>query len=81
MTATLLAQAGGLQPQPPGPSVARHWTGKMTMILAASKREVTLPIDLVLEQDGNNVTGKFTMRGNRTIPAKGIEENGKLNLL
>jgi len=53
----------------------------MTMVLAASKREVTLPIDLFLEQDGNNVTGKLTMRGNRTIPAKGIEENGKLNLL
>src|ERR1700749_179021 len=81
VTATLFAQAGGLQPQPPGPSVAGHWTGKMTMILAASKREVTLPIDLVLEQDGNNVTGKLIMRGNRTIPAKGIEENEKLNLL
>jgi hypothetical protein len=80
--ATMFAQApGGLQPQPPGPGVAGHWTGKMTMILAASKREVTLPLDLELEQNGNNVTGKLLMRGNRTIPARGIEENGKLNLL
>lgn len=77
----LLPQVGGLQPQPPGPGVAGHWTGKMTMVLAASRREVTLPLDLVLEQDGNNVTGKLTMRGNRTIPVKGIEENGKLNVL
>lgn len=70
-----------LQTLPPGPSVAGHWTGKMTMVLAASKREVTLPIDLLLEQNGNNVTGKLGMRGGRTIDAKGIEENGKLNLL
>jgi hypothetical protein len=76
---TLMGQA--LQPQPPGSSVAGHWTGKMTMILAASKREVTLPLDFVFEQDGNNVKGTLTMRGNKTLPAKGIEENGKLNLL
>ncbi len=78
---TLWAQVAGLQPQPTGPTVTGHWTGKMTMVLAASKREVTLPIDLLLEQDGNNVTGKLTMRGPRAIPVKGIEENGKLNLL
>ena len=78
----LVAQRGGLQPQPAGPSVAGHWVGKITMVLAASKREVSLPVDFVLEQDGNNVTGKLSMtRGNSTIPVKGIEENGKLNLL
>jgi hypothetical protein len=78
----LVAQRGGLQPQPPGPSVAGHWAGEIKMVLSASKREVTLPVEFVLEQDTNNVTGKLIMsKGNRAIPVKGIEENGKLNLL
>ena len=85
LAATLsLAQKGGIPPQPPGPSVAGHWTGKITMILAASKREVTLPVNFQLEQaaNANIVTGNLTMgRGNTSIPVKGIEENGKLNLV
>jgi hypothetical protein len=80
----LLAQRGG--PVAPGPSVAGHWAGKMVMVLVASKREVTIGLDFTLEETGNTVSGALTYitPGSTTphiVPIKGIEEEGKLNIL
>lgn len=78
-----LAQRGG--PVEPGPTVAGHWAGKMVLVLSASKREVPVPLDFKLTQDGTTVGGSLTYTNPNdasvhTIDVKGIEEGGKLNL-
>lgn len=80
------APAAAPRPPPPGPPVAGHWSGQMVLILKASKREVPVPLDFKLTQDGNTVTGLLTYTSSvdhtvKTREVRGIEEEGKLNLL
>jgi hypothetical protein len=56
----------------------------MIIILKASKREITIPLDIKLTQQGTIVSGNLTYINNgesKTVEVKGIEEEGNLNLL
>ena len=73
------------EPIAPGAPVAGHWAGNFVMEMAATKRQVQIKLDFVLEQDGNKVRGTLnyiTPAGGppHAVPVEGIEEQGQLTL-